>query len=143
MLLGIMIFYLFFAFYDGVVICVDSPTYIEMSFTREPFYPLFLAFFRLFSVENYLFYAVVVQSILMAVCSYLLADFLRKQFQVPKLYSLILYVMPLATSLLCRFAAKRSSMYTNSIMTEGICTSLYLYFIYCILKYVWKNPADI
>lgn len=46
-LLGICLcFYLFFAFYDGAVICVDSPGYISMRLSREPFYPLFLAFFR-------------------------------------------------------------------------------------------------
>ena len=55
MLLGTLGFYLFFAFYDGAVICVDSPTYIEMSFSREPFYPLLLAFFRKLNPENYLF----------------------------------------------------------------------------------------
>ena len=40
------VFYLFFAFYDGAVICVDSPGYISMRLSREPFYPLLLAFFR-------------------------------------------------------------------------------------------------
>lgn len=139
MLLGILTFYLFFAFFDGAVICVDSPTYITMDLSREPFYPLFLAFFRLFSLENYLLYAVVAQSLLMAFAGWLLADYLRKQLNIHKLYSMILYAMPLATSLLCRFAAKRASMYTNSIMTESICTSLYLIFIFCILKYLWEG----
>lgn len=139
MLLGTLAFYIFFAFYDGAVICVDSPTYISMDLSREPFYPLFLAFFRLFSVDNYLLYAVIVQSLLMAFASWLLADYLKKHLCIHKLYSIILYLMPIATSFLCRFAAKRASMYTNSIMTEGICTSLYLFFIYCILKYLWEH----
>lgn len=139
MLLGSLIFYIFFAFYDGAVICVDSPSYIEMSFAREPFYPLLLAFFRFFDSENYLLYVVILQSVLMAFSGWLLADYLREKLHIHKLYSIILYLMPIATSLLCRFAAKRASMYTNSIMTEGICTSLYLLFIYCVLKYLWDN----
>lgn len=139
MLLGTMVFYVFFAFYDGAVICVDSPGYIEMSFSREPFYPLLLAFLRFFSPENYLFHVVLVQSILMAFAGWILADYLRKKLYIHKLYSIILYLLPIATSLLCRFAAKRASMYTNSILTEGICTSLYLLFIYCILKYLWED----
>lgn len=134
-------FYLFFAFYDGAVICVDSPGYIEMSFSREPFYPLLLAFFRLFSRENYLLYVVIFQSLLMAFSSWILADYLRKSLCIHKWYSTVLYALPIATSLLCRFAAKRGSMYTNSILTEGICTSLYLLLVYCILKYVWKKSA--
>ena len=130
MLLGSLAFYLFFAFYDGAVICVDSSTYIGMSFAREPFYPLLLAFFRFFNPENYLLHVVILQSLLMAFSSWILADYLRKKLHIHKLYSIILYLLPIATSLLCRFAAKRASMYTNSIMTEGICTSLYLLFIY-------------
>lgn len=139
MLFFSLAFYLFFAFYDGAVICVDSPSYINMDFAREPFYPLFLAFFRLSGSEDYLFYAVVVQSILMAFAGWLLADYLRKRLSIHKIYSLCLYFLPIATSLLCRFAAKRASMYTNSIMTEGICISLYLLFIYCILNCLWER----
>ena len=46
-MLGVsMGFYLFFAFYDGAVICVDSPTYINWESSREPLYPLFLALLR-------------------------------------------------------------------------------------------------
>lgn len=137
MFLGTTAFYLFFAFYDGVAIYPDSHTYIEMSFAREPFYPLFLAFFRFFHPENYLLHAVIFQSLLMAFCGWILAEYLRKKLHIHKVYSIILYLLPIATSLLCRFAAKRASMYTNSILTEGICTSLYLLFIYCILKYLW------
>ena len=136
-LLGSLAFYIFFAFYDGAVICVDSPTYIEMSFAREPFYPLLLAFFRSINPENYLLYVVLLQSILMAISGWLLADYLRRTLNINKIYSTVLYLLPIATSLLCRFAAKRAAMYTNSILTEGICTSLYLLFIYCILNYLW------
>ena len=139
MLLGALVFYIFFAIYDGPMIYGDSHTYIEMSFSREPFYPLLLALFRFFSPDNYLLHVIIFQSILMAFSGWILADYLRKKLCIAKIYSIILYFLPLATSLLCRFAAKRGSMYTNSILTEGICTSLYLLFIYSILKYLWDN----
>lgn len=139
MLVLSLIFYLFFALYDGAVICVDTPTYISMSFAREPFYPLLLACFRFFNPDEYLLYVVILQSLLMAIAGWMLADYLRKKLHIWKPYSIILYILPICTSLLCRFAAKRGSMYTNSIMTEGICTSLYLLFIYCILKYLWDT----
>ena len=134
-------FYMFFAFYDGAIICVDSPGYINMSFSREPFYPLLLACFRLCSPENYLFYVIIFQSLLMAFSGWILADYLKKSLSIHNLYSIILYILPMATSILCRFAAKRASMYTNSIMTEGICTSLYLLFIYTILNYIWNHST--
>lgn len=139
MLLGLLAFYLFFAIHDGVILGADSSSYLQMSFSREPFYPLFLAFFRLFDPENYLLHAVIFQSLLMGFCGWILADYLRRKLCIHKVYSLVLYFLPIATSLLCRFAAKRGSMYTNSILTEGICTSLYLLFIYCILKYLWDS----
>lgn len=139
MLAGSLIFYLFFAFYDKEVIYGDSHTYMEMSFSREPFYPLLLSVFRFFNHENYLLHVVVLQNILMAFSGWILADYLRKKLNIHKLYSVILYLLPIATSLLCRFAAKRASMYTNSILTEGICISLYLLFVYCILQYIWNH----
>lgn len=142
MLIITVFFYLFFAFYDGAVICVDSPGYIEMSFSREPFYPLLLAFFRFFNPSNYLFFIVIFQSLLMAFAGWILADYLKKSLNIHHLYGIVLYALPMATSLLCRFAAKRASMYTNSIMTEGICTSLYLLFIYCLLKYLWEKSKN-
>lgn len=141
LLLGALVFYIFFAIFDGAMIYGDSHTYIEMSFSREPFYPLLLALFRLFSPDNYLLLVVIFQSILMAFSGWFLADYLRKKLCIAKIYSIILYFLPLATSLLCRFAAKRGSMYTNSILTEGICTSLYLLFIYSILKYLWDHDS--
>ena len=136
-----LLFYLFFSLYDGVYIAVDSPTYLEMSFSREPFYPLFLAFFRFFFPNNYLLISITVQGLLMGFSGWCLADYLRKKLSIHPLYSIILYSLPIGTSLLCRFAAKRGSMFTNSILTEGICTSLYLLFFFCILKYLWDNST--
>lgn len=136
-----LLFYLFFSLYDGVYIAVDSPTYLEMSFSREPFYPLFLAFFHFFFPNNYLLISITVQGLLMGFSGWCLADYLRKKLSIFPLYSMVLYLLPIGTSLLCRFAAKRGSMFTNSILTEGICTSLYLLFFFCILKYLWDNST--
>ena len=36
-----LIFYLFFAVYDGVVFLLDSFSYIDMLSYREPIYPMF------------------------------------------------------------------------------------------------------
>ena len=134
-----LLFYLFFALYDGVVIGVDSPTYIGMSFSREPFYPLLLAFFRLFNAGHYLQYVVIFQSILMAAAGWALADYLRKTLKLHYLYSSLLYLFPPVTSLLCRFAAGRKSMFTNSILSEGIATSLYLLFILFLFRYLLEK----
>jgi len=134
-----VLFYLFFAIYDGAVIGVDSPTYIHMSFIREPFYPLLLAFFRWFNENSYLEYVVIFQSLLMAAAGWALADYLRKKLKIHSLYSVLLYLVPIATSLLCRFATGRKSMFTNSILSEGIATSLYLLFILFLFRYTLEK----
>lgn len=140
MLLVSLAFYLFFAFYDGAVICVDSPTYISMNISREPFYPMFLAFLRWifsgFGNDFYLTAAIFVQSILAALSCWSLAAFLTKKISVNRLLSMGILFIPMAVSLLCRFAAQRGSMYSNSILTEGITISLYLFFFRYLLEYV-------
>lgn len=137
-----LVIYVFFAFYDGVVICVDSPTYINMALSREPFYPTFLALNRwIFGAngEFYLQMVVLWQSLLMAYAVYHLAKFLIIEFKKSVYVGLTIEVICIATSLLCRFAAARSSMYSNSIMTEGICISLFLLFSAFVLEYLMNR----
>ncbi len=135
-------FYLFFAFFDGAVICVDSPSYIEMNIAREPSYPMFLAFFRwIFSgcgSDFYLTFAVFVQSILAAIAAWSLTLYLTKEFCLNRLVSFCTLLLSFAVSLLCRFAAQRGSMYSNSILTEGITISCYLLFFRYLFAYVLK-----
>lgn len=142
LLCSALVFYLFFAFYDGAVICVDSPSYINMDLSREPLYPAFLALLRLTFRDGgdfYLTAAAFLQSILAAVAAWSLADFLRREFKLTALAGALVLAMPLATSLLCRFAAKRSSMYSNSILTEGIACSLFLIFVRYLLDYCFHQ----
>ena len=137
-----MLFYLFFAFYDGTVICVDSPSYINMEISREPLYPILLLIFRQVfatSGDNYLLGVVIFQSILAAYATFSLTWFLSKQLKLSKAISLVILMIPLMTSLLCRFVAKRSSMYSNSILTEGIAISLFLIFSRYLLDYCMQG----
>lgn len=134
-------FYGFFAFYDKAVICVDSPSYINMDISREPLYPLLLWLFRgifsSFSRDFYLTAIAFFQSMLAAFASFSLVRFLWRVFRLSWAWALILLAMPLAVSLLCRFAAKRGSMYSNSILTEGITISCYLFFFRYLLEYFY------
>lgn len=135
-------FYMFFALFDGIVICADSPSYITMDISREPLYPLFLACLRvIFGAEGqtYLYVAVVLQSLLAAWAAYCITAFIEREFSLGKVRSLLVLSMVLGTSFLCRFAAKRASMYSNSILTEGIAISMYLLFIRYVLEYCFHQ----
>ncbi len=143
MLGGCLAFYLFFAFYDGAVICVDSPSYITMDISREPLYSLLLAAFRTvfggLGEYGYLTAVAFFQSILAAYAAWWLADYVRKALQLPAWVGTALACMPLAVSLLCRFAARRGSMYSNSILTEGITISCYLIFFRYLLEFYFSR----
>lgn len=131
-----MAFYLFFALFDGAVICADTATYIEMSLGREFFYPTFLAVFRMIFGEQYLLMVVVVQSILAAYAAWNVAIYFRRQFLLGYVLSGMVFFLPIATSLLNRFVAGRGSMYSNSILTEGITISLFLLFFRYLYEYL-------
>lgn len=132
-----VLFYAFFCFFDGVVICVDSPTYIDMALSREPFYPFFLAINRVLFGEGYLQIVVLCQSLLMAYAVYRISYFVQREFALPIYIGWLLEMVCIATSLLCRFVAKRGSMYSNSIMTEAVCIPLFLLFSQLALDYLF------
>lgn len=141
-----VLFYSFFALYDGVIICVDSPSYIDMYISREPFYCIFLAILRTIfnsfggaDTTFYLTAAVYIQSILAALAAWCLAEYLKKEFDLNYFQTGVVWFIPLATSLLCRFAAQRASMYSNCILTEGITCSLFLIYIRFLSEYYFKR----
>ena len=135
------LFFLFFTFYDGYVWCVDTPTYVNMTVDREPIYPLFLLFFRtIFKDQDlYLMVAVLFQGLLMAYAIYSLTNYLSESFNL-KLYEVLLIEsIFLGVSLLCRFAAKRSSMYSNSILSESLTYPLFVLFFRYVFQYLLEN----
>lgn len=133
-----IIFYLFFAFFDGVIISADTPTYVEMSITREFFYPTLLAISRFLFGEQYLFAIVILQSILAAYVAWNSTIFFKKQFQLNNIYTGLVFLMPIMVSLLNRFVARRGSMYSNTILTEGIAIPLFLLFFRYVYEYIIK-----
>ena len=139
MFIFVCTFYLFFALYDGVVICVDSQGYIGMSIAREPLYPIFLTFLRFlfssFSSDFYLTAAVFLQSTLAAFSAWYFADYILHEFRTSRLSAFFILCIPMLVSLLCRFAAKRGSMYSNSILTEGLTIPCYFLFFRFLTAY--------
>lgn len=136
-----VLFFLFYSFFDGVVIAVDSPSYIEMSVVREPLYPLFLFTLRtiLFSNDIYLFVAVIIQGLLMAYAIYSFVSFLEKELNLNIFYKLSIIFLFLFVSLLCRYAAKRGSMYSNSILSESVAYPLFIIYFRYLLEYAFYH----
>lgn len=147
------VFYLFFWWLDGAVWCADTASYVEMHRAREPLYPMYLAMFRnIFGAETasalhpdqlrYLVVAALGQSLLAAYVAYNLCKYFSERFELNRLFTYAVLAMPMATSLLCRFAAKRSSMYSNSILTEGLAISVYLLFVRFCVAYLLDHTKS-
>ena len=140
-----LLFYMAYWIYDGAIWCADSMSYVVMYDSREPLYPTLLALFRhLIPIDEslpmeeqrYLFWVVGVQSILAAVSVSVLVIYLVRQLKLSKWMGYILMMIPLGVSLLNRYAAKRGSMYSNCILTEGITISIFLLFIRFVYEYM-------
>ncbi|MBQ7679815.1 MAG: hypothetical protein IJT34_08195 [Butyrivibrio sp.] len=128
-----ILFFCLFVVIDKPVICVDSPSYISMEVSREPLYPLFLAFFRLFLGDPAcLMAAGLCQSIFWGIAIWYASLWIgkictqdaKRQIMI-QLFSISIQ---LGVALLNRFAAKRGSMYSECIMTESLAMPLYLLF---------------
>lgn len=132
-----VLFFVFFSVFDGYVLCADTNTYVTMSIAREPLYPLYLAFFRMIfhKEEIYLLAAVIGQGILLAIAIGILTDYISKALHSPKYIQILFVMCCLGVSLLCRFAAKRGSMYSNSILSEGLAIPLFLIFFRFLFEY--------
>lgn len=136
-----LLFYMLFWVTGETMVTKDSPSYIQMGLSREPFYPAFLAFFRMIfgaATDFYLIAVTFVQSIIQAVCVFIFIRFFRKQFNIGVFVTSVLTMICLSVSLLLRFAAKRSYMYNNAIMTEALCIPLFLLFSVLVLDYAFS-----
>jgi len=133
--------FVFFTFFDGYVWCVDSPTYVNMTIDREPIYPLFLLFFRMIfkKEEVYLLVAVLFQGLLMAYAIYSFSKYITDKFKMNIFEGIFIECIFLTVSLLCRFAAKRGSMYSNSILSESLAYPLFVLFFRYLLQYLYDN----
>ena len=140
-----VLFYMAYWLIDGAVWCADSISYVVMYDSREPLYPLILALFRKvigiresLPVEEqpYLFWVAGLQSILAGISVGSLVTYLVKRLKVRTWTGYALIAIPILVSLLNRYAARRGSMYSNCILTEGITISIYMLFIRFLFEYI-------
>ncbi len=132
LLLGVcLLFYLLFPIIDGPVWCVDSAGYVSMHISREPLYPSFLALCRWAAgvcKADPLMIAVVLQSILAGVAAWTVGWAVRRVKRGNRMLQMAAILFQFAVTLLNRFAAKRGSAYSDSILTEGLGLSLFVFF---------------
>lgn len=133
-------FYLFWYVLDGIIITEDAPSYINMGSDREPGYCLYLMMFRkLLGAELYLHAAVVGQCVVAAMAACAVTLFLTDMFSLNLLGSAGVLAVQYGITLLNRFVAKRGYSYFNSIETEGLAYSIWIFYFLCILGIWYKK----
>lgn len=134
-----IVFYLMWYWFDGIIITEDAPSYINMTSDREPGYCTFLAVMRFLFGSGYLHVAVIVQCIIAALAAVAITMGLKRRFSLNNSGLLLILLMQYGITLLNRFVAQRRYSYFNSIMTEGLCYSLWIFFFLSILGIVYDH----
>lgn len=130
-------FYLFWYLLDGVIITEDAPSYIQMQSDREPGYCLYLWLFRgIFGAEIGLHAAVIGQCVVAAAAACAITRGLGRLFALNWFGSAGVLFIQYGITLLNRFVAQRRCSYFNSIETEGLTYSFWVFYFLCILG-VW------
>lgn len=136
-LIGIasFLFYIMWYLVDGVIQTPDAATYIQMETSREPGYCLYLAFFRVvFGNTIYLDAAVIVQCAIAAAAAVALCRELQKRFMLSDLQMAVILAIQYGLTLLNRFVAQRRYSYYNSIETEGLTYSLWIFMFISMIR---------
>ncbi|MEE1255089.1 MAG: hypothetical protein UHN47_01040 [Lachnospiraceae bacterium] len=143
----ISIFIVFMAFF-GFLLITGEPLYLgdsfqhEMQFvTREPVYALLIQFLRWVSPEHHYWFIIIVQNILAVVTNTIFMCVVRREWKL-KWPVLVLFVaILLSPHILTPIASASGMVITNSLLSEGIAYSLYLFYVLYILKAIWRMES--
>ncbi len=134
------IFYLVWYMRDGVIMTPDGETYVAMSSLREPVYCIFLWIFRaLFGAKKGLDAAVIVQCLIAGLAVTVLAKALQRRFGLPLWGMLGIVVIEYGITLLNLFVAKRRYSYYNSICSEALAYSFWIFFFVSLLGILYDR----
>ncbi len=141
--LGSIIFYLIGYWQDGVIITPDSDSYLMMQADREPLYCIFLWLMReLFGHDIYLDAAVVVQCVLAGIATAVFTLSLKKRFDLNRIVTFLVWAIQCGLTFLNRYVAHRKYSYFNSIRTEALAYSLYLFLILGLLAILYDKSRE-
>lgn len=144
----IVILGIFVAFFSALLI-IGEPIYVSDTYQydnqmvmREPGYALLLQITRFIAPQNYYEVVIVIQNILPMITNAAFIIYLRKNFKLNYLVTLLFSVIMLAPHIMTPLCSHTHLILTNSLMTEAVLFSLYPLFIMCIIDAVKSgNPV--
>lgn len=135
-----------FTIFFGALLITGEPLYLgdtfqhELQFvTRDPVYALIIQFLRFISSKNHYELIIILQNILAVVANTVFLCFLRKSFSLNGWLTVLSGFVMLTPHIITPLASSSHMVITNSLLSEGIAYSLYLFFIMEILKMVWSR----
>lgn len=135
-----ILFYLVWYLKDGVIITPDSDSYIIMQADREPGYCFYLWFMKIiFGSKIYLEAAAVLQCIIAGISTAAFTLSLRRRFRLNAIISFGIWFIQCGLTLLNRFVAQRGYSYFNSIRTEALAYSFYLFLILGLIGIIYDR----
>ena len=141
----ISIFFVFMVFF-GFLFITGEPQYLGDTFqhenqfvTREPVYALLIQFLRWLSPNYHYELIIIVQNVLAIIANTVFLCVLRREWNLKWHMILIFILVLLAPHILTPLASASGMVITNSLLSEGISYSLYLFFIMYILRAIWKK----
>lgn len=143
----ISIFIVFMAFF-GFLLITGEPLYLgdsfqhEMQFvTREPVYALLIQFLRWVSPEHHYWFVIIVQNILAVVANTIFMCVVRRELKLKWPVLVMFVAILLSPHILTPIASASGMVITNSLLSEGISYSLYLFYMMYILKAIWRRES--
>ncbi len=143
----VSIFIVFMAFF-GFLLITGEPLYLgdsfqhEMQFvTREPVYALLIQFLRLVSPEHHYWFIIIVQNILAVVANTIFMCVVRRELKLKWPVLVMFVAILLSPHILTPIASASGMVITNSLLSEGISYSLYLFYMMYILKAIWRRES--
>lgn len=137
-IVSLFVFALTFMIYKYRLI-PDSPGYIEMAASREPFYPFFLFIFRFIFKNYYLYAASIAQNLLAAYAVYFAVINIKRLFNLNKFIACLIFMIFLAPFFLTIIFSRTGVVISCSVCTEAVTMPLYYIYFTLIIKYILNH----
>ena len=131
------LFFCFLFLYYGIGVYPDTEGYITMGVGREPLYPTFLWIARSVFGSNGLLIVCIIQNIFAFIVTYDFYQFIQKTFRLNMVFKSTVLLCLLVPHIMIPLSSPSRIVLTNSILSEGITLSLFLFFFTCLIKAIF------
>lgn len=137
---------IFFVFF-GSLLLTGEPLFLSDSFqhenqfvSREPVYALWIQLLRAIFFDGYRWVIIIIQNLLAAFSYAMFTRFLRREYKMPVWAVILSMGIIVSPHIITPIVSATHMVITNSILSEGISFSLYLYFVkYMLLTLNQRN----